>query len=84
MKWICAIVVSAGLAGCSGGTFDAGELAPPPKWVMAKKCPLPQRPADDGDPVVRADYEAKLRRCAARRGDQVDGLQSYARTATQR
>lgn len=70
------------LGGCAGSAYDASQLKSPPKWAMAKKCYLPVRPVSDGDPVARAEYESALRRCAARRGDQVDGLQGYVRTAT--
>lgn len=64
------------LAGCETPT---GKPQPPAGWLMQKSCKLPPVPADDGDPVARADYDTQMRRCAADRGDQVRGLQSYAR-----
>lgn len=68
------------LAGCGGTPVDVAKLKPPSKWLMAAPCRLPAYPQQDGDPVVRAEYDAALRKCAARRGDQTRGLQSYART----
>lgn len=68
------------LAGCGGTPVDVANLKPPAKWMMASPCRLPAYPKEDGDPVARANYDAALRKCAARRGDQAKGLQQYART----
>lgn len=68
------------LAGCGGPPVDVAKLKPPAKWLMARQCSLPPYPKEDGDPVARANYDAALRKCAARRGDQTKGLQHYART----
>lgn len=67
------------MAGCGGPPVDVARLKPPSKWMMAAPCRLPAYPKDDGDPVTRANYDAALRKCAARRGDQTKGLQHYAR-----
>jgi len=67
------------LAACGGAPTDPTALKPPAKWMMANPCNLPAYPKDDGDPVARANYDASLRKCAARRGDQTKGLQQYAR-----
>jgi hypothetical protein len=68
------------LAGCGGAPTDVAKLKPPAKWLMAYPCELPNLPKSDGDPVARADYDAAIRKCAARRGDQTRGLQRYAQT----
>jgi hypothetical protein len=68
------------LAGCGGAPTDVTQLKPPAKWMMAKPCDLPPLSKTDGDPVARADYDAAMRKCAAKRGDQTKGLQQYART----
>ena len=68
------------LAGCGGPPVNIDKLKPPAKWLMAPTCKLPPYPQQDGDPVIRADYDGTLRKCAARRGDQARGLQQYART----
>lgn len=73
------VPVALALCGCEPGQFDPNGLIAPSPRLMAKKCMLPKAPESDGDPVARADYEAKLRTCASRRGGQVDGLQAYAR-----
>lgn len=84
MRWII-VLAACGLAGCSDGIpTDTGSINPPSKWMMARKCNLPPVPPEDGDPVQRAEYNVKLRRCAAQRGDQVSGLQSYARKVAKR
>jgi hypothetical protein len=67
------------VAGCSP-PVDVANLKPPAKWMMASPCRLPAYPKEDGDPVARANYDAALRKCAARRGDQAKGLQQYAKT----
>jgi hypothetical protein len=68
------------LAGCGGPPVDVAKLKPPARWMMATPCKLPPYPQEDGDPVTRANYDAALRKCAAKRGDQTRGLQQYART----
>jgi hypothetical protein len=77
---LIAIAACLALAGCGGPPVDVAKLKPPSKWMMAPSCRLPAYPKDDGDPVVRAKYDAAIRKCAARRGDQTRGLQQYART----
>lgn len=84
MRWII-VLAACGLAGCSDAIpADTGSISAPSKWMMARKCTLPAVPKDDGDPVARAEYQVKVRRCAAQRGDQVSGLQSYARKVAKR
>ena len=68
------------LAACGGAPTDVAKLTPPAKWMMASPCALPPLPKSDGDPVARADYDAAMRKCAARRGDQTRGLQQYTKT----
>lgn len=70
------------VAGCAPGQTDPSQLRKPSAWMLAPVCRLPQVPANDGDPVVRAEYNAKVRKCAASRGDQARGLQRYARSIT--
>ena len=82
MKLLLAVPLCFTLAGCGPGQFDPNNLAPPSPRLMAKQCALPKAPEADGDPVTRAEYEAKLRTCASRRGGQVNGLQAYARTVS--
>ena len=82
MKTLPVILLGFVLCGCGPGQFDPNSLVAPSPRLMAKKCALPKAPEDDGDPVVRAGYEARLRTCASRRGGQVDGLQQYARTVS--
>lgn len=59
------------IAGCSSNPPPAPEgLRRPPAWAM-QRCPaVPDIPAKDGDPKVRADYEKTWRpqyvECAAR------------------
>lgn len=65
----CSDAVPTGTSGLKG----------PAKWSMAKKCALPDYPEGDGDMVVRADYDVRVRLCAIRRGNQVDALQNYVR-----
>jgi len=77
MKMTLFLLAALALAGCAADT--TGRPNPPSAWLMARTCDLPPIPKDDGDPVTRADYEARLRTCAAGRGDQVRGLQQYAR-----
>jgi hypothetical protein len=67
------------LAGCGGTPVDVPNLKAPSKWLMATPCKLPVYPKEDGDPVARANYDAELRKCAARRADQAKGLQQYAK-----
>ena len=69
------------LAACGGqAPVDTGKLKPPAKWLMSRPCKLPPYPQQDGDPVIRAEYDAALRKCAASRADQTRGLQRYTRT----
>lgn len=82
MKLFPLIILCLTLTACSPGQFDPNGLAPPSPRLMAKQCALPKAPDGDGDPVARAEYEAKLRTCASRRGSQVSGLQAYARTVS--
>jgi hypothetical protein len=72
------------LAGCAPNTVDPADLKPPSAWMMRPVCALPPIPTDDGDPVARANYNAKVRECAAARGDQARGLQRYARATAQK
>ena len=74
------ILAALSLAGCESG--PTGKPNPPSGWLMSKPCTIPSMKKDDGDPVARADYEARLRECAADRGDQVRGLQKYARVVS--
>ena len=79
------VLAACSLAGCSDGIpADTGSIKAPSKWMMARKCNLPPVPKEDGDPVKRAEYLVELQRCAAQRGDQVAGLQSYARKVAKR
>ncbi len=80
MKRPLLILAALALAGCE--TAPAGKPDLPAGWLMQKPPACPTAPANDGDPVVRAEYEARLRECAADRGDQVRGLQKYARTVS--
>lgn len=79
MKQVAAIgLVAVLLAGCDK-PVPVSDLKPPGKWMMAAPCKLPKYPANDGDPLVRVQHETSMRKCAAKRGDQVRGLQSYVR-----
>lgn len=79
-----AIVGAVLLGGCGPNVADPADLKPPSAWMMRPICSLPKPPSDDGDPVTRAEHEAKLRKCAAARGDQARGLQKYARAVTKK
>lgn len=85
MRIVMAALLCLIMAGCAAkAPVDTGRLKGPAGWLMAKPCALPKYPKANGDPVVRASYDTDTRRCAARRGDQVRGLQAYARTVTKR
>ncbi len=79
MRKIILAVVPA-LAACGGAPTDTARLKPPSGWLMAQPCKLPAIPKDEANPTSRGVYYGASRTCAAKRGDQVRGLQRYIRT----
>lgn len=81
MKTIMIITAVATIvAGCGGAPTETAKLRPPAGYLMAQPCKMPAIPKDEANPTSRGVYYGESRTCAARRGDQVRGLQRYIRT----
>lgn len=74
------------LGACSGSPMpvDIEKLRPPSAVLMRPPQPLPEPPPGDGDPAIRAEHYATVRKMYGDLADQARGLQSYARTVAKK
>lgn len=78
IKHMTAAALAVALTGCADHVVPVTGLTPPAASLVAQCKPLPDVPARDGDPRVRASYYATTRQQYGDCADRHRGLTAWA------